>query len=198
MEAWSINGLTLSIEATNTYTCNIPYVPSWMHPGWFAYAAMFGYGGGGGYALSEPQKKPLDHGKDCTPPALPGGTANKQIEEMVSAAVAFQTVARMTQPYGNAPLIGFLLERFLPSRPWDFKANFPKGTPDHNQAAVFGNFAFAAVMQALAYSLEDTLFYADLVGVAVDVLLKGKNAVGDPPEDVLDIANGWNYQKNCP
>jgi RHS repeat-associated protein len=131
-----------------------------------------------------------------------GGYGEEQIDANV--ALADSTYAGLVSQYGKieglARMIGWLTLQFMPTGPWDYKfGSGVAGTPDYQDATVFGNFNFGAVMASLGLSYTQTQSAA---GAAQTLICAGGGSCGtglpfngwpygDQEGDASVIYNGW-------
>lgn len=157
----------------------------------YGYCGAWDYGGGGGRS-SDLGRLPGGGGggapqsKQCPAPPSPGpgkptidrNIADAQLDAKVNALDPFQ------DPFG---IIGTLnnLEQLSINVTTASRQNY-KANPAYRGSAAYGNFNFGATMQARGFSLNTTLNGSN----AFQRLATGR---ADPPEDIADVTNGYNY-----
>jgi RHS repeat-associated protein len=146
----------------------------------------------------------------CTQPTHPG-VGDDQIQKMIDEAESISLNAAQAGGDPVAALAGFLTAEFGPGGNWDYKKNFQTGTVAHDQARVFGNFAFGAVMEALGLTYNEAQNAAGIAQVSIE--LRGgaggqgmpilQYPFGDSSSDAIEIQRGYTYEQlnaggSCP
>jgi len=130
-----------------------------------------------------------DHNKKC--PDIPSpGPGKPVLDHNINEASTdhkVNTQDPFQDPWGATRYMNDLIQESMNvvnANQQNYKAN-----PSFPGSAAYGNFNFGAGMAARGFSLNETLGYSD-------TFQKLTTFHGDPPEDVQQVSDGYNYAKN--